>query len=125
LAELLTLTKQTPIKENGPVMIIVFDDDLMSEYQKIAASLRAADISTEIYYGQKKALKKQFKYADNKNSPFAIMIGGDELEKGIATVKNLHLGKQQTDIKDKEEWKKKVQQEVPLDQLVKYIKDNI
>ncbi len=125
LAELLTLTNQTPTQENGPVMIIVFDDELMPEYQKIAASLRAADIATEIFYGQKKALKKQFKYADNKNSPFAIMLGGDELEKGIATVKNLHLGKQQTNIKDKEEWKQKVQQEVPLNQLVNYIKDNI
>ncbi len=120
LAELLTLTRQAPPPPQGPVVIIVFDDELMPEYQKIAAQLRAAGIATEIYYGQKRGLKKQFQYADRKNAPYALMIGSNELEKGVATVKDLWLGKQQTDIKDKDEWRKKVQQEVPLDELVDF-----
>ena len=125
LAELLTLTQQAPPPPQGPVVIIVFDDFLMPEYQKIAAQLRKAGIATEIYYGQKKGLKKQFQYADRKNSPFAIMIGSNELEKGVATVKDLWLGKQQTGIKDKDEWRKKVQQEVPLDKLVEFFSEKM
>jgi histidyl-tRNA synthetase len=123
LAELLTLTQQTPEPEKGPVVVIVFDDELMDEYQRIAGELRKAGIPAEVYYGQKKGLKKQFQYADRKNSPFAIMLGSDELEKKVATVKDLFLGKMQTDIKDKNEWRKNVQKEVPLSGLVQYIKE--
>ncbi len=125
LAELLVLTKQVETEITGPVFIVVFDDKLMPEYQKIAGELRANDIETEIYYGSQKGLKKQLSYADKRNSPFAIIIGEDEIKKGVATVKDLRLGKQQTDIHDREEWKAKVQTEVHRNNLVHHIKNNL
>lgn len=125
LAELLALTKQLPPETTGPVMIVVFDPQWMNEYNRIAGDLRSNGIPAEIYYGMQKGLKKQLTYADRKNSPFAIFLGEDEITKGTVTVKNLRLGREVTGIRDKEEWKKKVQVEVERDRLAEYLKENI
>ena len=70
-------------------------------------------------------MKKQMKYADGKNAPAVILIGSDEAEKGIATVKNLKLGKELSKtMTDKKEWNKLVQKEVPLNELVDYMKEH-
>ena len=59
-----------------------------------------------------------------KNCPAVILIGSDEAEKGVATVKNLKLGKElSATISDKKEWLAKVQKEVPIGELVTYIKE--
>ncbi len=121
LAELLLLTEQVENEVVGPVFIVVFSEDLMPEYQKIARELRAKDIEAEVYYGSQKGLKKQLSYADKRNSPLAIIVGEDEIENGTVTVKDLRLGKQQVDIQDRAEWKAKVQKEVQRGQLVDYI----
>lgn len=119
LAELLALTNQLPEKAVGPVLVIVFDDQLMPEYQKIARELRDNGLTAEVYYGFQRGLKKQLAYADQKNCPVAILLGEDELQKGVVTVRNLRLGKEMAaEITDKDEWKSKVQFEVPRDQLI-------
>jgi histidyl-tRNA synthetase len=129
LAELLKLTNQAPEKANGPVLIAFFDEDLSTEYQRIARELRTNGIETEIYYGFNKGfrkMKKQLKYADEKNCPLVILIGENEAEKGVATVKNLKLGKELADsISDKREWNSRVQKEVPLTDLADYIKSQL
>lgn len=123
LAELLTLTNQAQINNDGPVIIIAFDDSLMPLYQKTAMQLRSAGIDTEIYYGAKRGLKHQMAYADRNNSPLAVIIGSNEAEKGVATIKNLRLGKQLAEsIADKNEWKNKVQQEVAIEKIAEEIK---
>ncbi|MBP5501423.1 MAG: histidine--tRNA ligase [Bacteroidales bacterium] len=123
LAELLTLTNHAQINSDGPVIIIAFDDSLMPLYQKTAMQLRSAGIDTEIYYGAKRGLKHQMAYADRNNSPIAVIIGSNEAEKGVATIKNLRLGKQLAEtIADKNEWKNKVQQEVKLENIAQEIK---
>ncbi len=123
LAELLQLTNQTDALEDGPVFIASFDDNLMNEYQKLAGELRNAGIRTEIYYGSQKSLKKQLTYADKKNCPFAILIGEDEINEGTITVKNLKLGKDEKlkQIKDKNEWRAKVQVQIKRDDLIDYL----
>jgi histidyl-tRNA synthetase len=122
LAELLLLTGQIPERETGPVLVVVFDEHLMGEYQKIAKELRDTGVAAEIYYGAQKGLKKQLSYADKKNCPAAILLGEDELQKGVVTVRDLRLGKQMADqITDKAEWKKKAQFEVPRTELIEKI----
>lgn len=126
LAELLQLTNQAPEKISGPVLIVVFDDNLMPEYQKIASQLRKAKIDTEVYYGFQKGLNKQLAYADKKNCPVAIMMGENELQKGIITVKDLKAGKEiASGFTDKTEWLKTAQIEVKLEDLVKKVKELI
>jgi len=123
LAELLMLTNQAPKQKDGPVFIAYFDEELVPMYQKVARDLRQGGIETEVYYGMdKKKMKKQMAYADAKNCPLVILIGGNEAEKGVATVKNLKLGKElASKFSDKKEWIDQVQKEVPLDELVNYI----
>lgn len=125
LAEILILAGKSNFQKNGPVLIIVFDETLMDTYQKIAQDLRKHEIPAEIYYGAKKGLKKQFQYADKKNAPFAIIMGEDEKEKGIVTIKDLKLGREASNIQDKEEWKAKVQTEVNIEEISRFLLDKL
>jgi histidyl-tRNA synthetase len=122
LAELLMLTRQLTEQARGPVLVVVFDDALMPEYQKIAQQLRQENIDAEVYYGAQRGLKKQLSYADQKNSPLAVLLGEDELKKGVVTLRDLRLGEQiSAEVADKEEWKRRAQFEVPRADLVKKI----
>ncbi len=57
--------------------------------------IRNFGIASELYHENVK-MDKQFKYADKKNIPFAIIIGSKEMESGEAVVKNLKTGVQET-----------------------------
>lgn len=57
--------------------------------------LRANGIRSEIYPEQSK-FDKQFKYADKKNIPYAVIIGATELESSTCNVKDLRKGEQKT-----------------------------
>jgi histidyl-tRNA synthetase len=104
----------------------MFDDNLMVEYQGIAREIRDMGMDVEVYYGAQRGLKKQLSYADEKNCPIAVLLGEDEFKKGVVTVRNLRLGKEMAaEISDKAEWKKKVQFEVPRNELIEKIKQMI
>lgn len=129
LAELLRMAKPGEVTAQGPVFIAYFDDELQTEYYRIARQLREAGIPSEVYVGNAKGfkkMKKQMAYADGKNCPLAILIGTDEAAKGVATVKNLKLGKQlESTTTDKQAWISQVQQEVVLSDLVEYVKKQL
>ena len=55
--------------------------------------LRAAGISSELYPTNAK-MKKQMTYANNKDVQFVIMVGEDEMESGILSIKNMESGEQ-------------------------------
>lgn len=57
-------------------------------------TLRNSGIRCELYHEQAK-FDKQFKYADKKNIPFAVIIGSKELEAKTCVVKHLGKGEQQ------------------------------
>lgn len=57
--------------------------------------LRSSGIACELYHETTK-MDKQFKYAEKKNIPFAVIIGSRELEQQQCVVKNLQSGQQQT-----------------------------
>jgi histidyl-tRNA synthetase len=57
--------------------------------------LRSKNIRCELYHENVK-FDKQFKYAEKKNIPFAVIIGSKELEEETCTIKNLLQGSQQT-----------------------------
>jgi len=79
--------------EKQDVIIFNLDQKFASRYLELATKLRSAGISTDIYY-QTEAMDKQFKYAEKKKNNLAIIIGEDEMQKGVATVKNLATRKQ-------------------------------
>ncbi|HEU4862028.1 MAG TPA: histidine--tRNA ligase [Chitinophagaceae bacterium] len=57
--------------------------------------LRGKNTRCELYHENVK-FDKQFKYAEKKNIPYAIIIGSKELEEKSCTIKNLLQGSQQT-----------------------------
>lgn len=57
--------------------------------------LRANNIGCELFHEATK-MDKQFKYADKKQIPFAIIIGSKELEEGTCVIKNLAASEQKT-----------------------------
>ncbi|HWI62495.1 MAG TPA: His/Gly/Thr/Pro-type tRNA ligase C-terminal domain-containing protein, partial [Symbiobacteriaceae bacterium] len=62
---------------------------------KLLYELREAGLSSDIdYLGR--SLKAQMKYAGKQNARFVIILGEDEVKNGVATVKNMDAGEQQT-----------------------------
>lgn len=66
---------------------------------KLLGELRAKNINSELYPEAKK-LQKQFEYADKKGIPFVCIIGSEEMEKGIFSLKDLSSGQQEKLNKD-------------------------
>ena len=60
---------------------------------KIALELRSDGYSVELYPDSTK-LKKQMKYADDKNIPYVVIIGEDERSSNKITLKNMKDGDQ-------------------------------
>ncbi|MGP9804191.1 histidine--tRNA ligase [Paracoccus sp. NSM] len=89
----------------GPVVVTVMDRDRMSDYQAMAAELRAAGIRAEVYLGNPKNFGNQLKYADKRGAPVAIIQGGDEALRGVVQVKDLILGAKIAAEASVEEWK--------------------
>jgi histidyl-tRNA synthetase len=120
MAALQHLKKVDTQPEPGPVIVTVFDQDRIADYQKMVAALRKENIRAELYLGSGK-FGAQMKYADRRGSPCAVIQGGDEKAKGEIQIKDLILGATITSIKDREEYLKKqaeAQFAVPEDQLV-------
>ncbi len=103
----------------GPVVVTVMDRDRMADYMGMVADLRTAGIRAEVYLGNPKNFGNQLKYADKRNSPIAIIQGGNEAASDTVILKDLILGAQIAQNATLEEWKDRpAQVEVPRADLV-------
>ncbi|MEY3050782.1 MAG: Histidine--tRNA ligase [Bacteroidota bacterium] len=126
LAELMRMSLSDGVRARGPILVAYFDDALHDTYHRIARELRMAGMDAEVYCGAYKGfrkIKKQMAYADEKNCPAVVLLGTDEAEKGMVSVKNLALGRELADrIADKQEWIAQVQQSVARKDLVAHLR---
>jgi histidyl-tRNA synthetase len=76
----------------GPVVVTVMDKTRIAEYQQMVSELRNAGIKSELYLGDASSFGPQLKYCDRRNSPLAIIQGGDELARGEVQIKDLKKG---------------------------------
>ncbi len=83
-------------KSTAKILIISMLEDL-SKPAEIATKLRNNGINTQIYV-EKSKIKKQFKYANNLEIPYVIVLGEDEINNGTVSLKNMQTG-EQTEIK--------------------------
>ena len=60
---------------------------------RIMRTLRDHGVATEIYPEPAK-MKKQMEYANRRSIPYVVIIGSNELQNGLATVKNMRTGEQ-------------------------------
>lgn len=103
----------------GPVVVTVMDRDRMADYMAMVADLRNAGIRAEVYLGNPKNFGNQLKYADKRESPVAVIQGGNEAEKGMVILKDLILGAKIAASATLEEWKDRpAQVEIPRADLV-------
>ena len=62
---------------------------------KAVNGLRGAGVSAELYPDNAK-MKKQMEYANRRAIPYVVIIGSNEFEQGVATVKDMNSGEQTT-----------------------------
>ena len=123
------LGKFQTTKKRGPVVVLVFGDQPIENYQRLVQKLRHPDdggdpIPAEMYLGSGK-IGAQTKYADRRGGPCVVIQGGDEKAKGEVTIKDLILGANLTAIKDRDEYLKKqaeAQFAVPEAELVEKVR---
>jgi len=103
----------------GPVVVTVMDRDRMADYMGMVGELRQAGIRAEVYLGNPKNFGNQLKYADKRQSPIAVIQGGNEAAEGKVILKDLILGAKIAESATLEEWKDRpAQVEVPRADLV-------
>jgi len=62
---------------------------------KLITTLRKGGVKADIYPSNVK-IQKQFKYANNRQVPYVILLGAQELSDGVFIVKNMESGDQTT-----------------------------
>ncbi|MSU91153.1 histidine--tRNA ligase [Rhodobacteraceae bacterium 2CG4] len=111
----------------GPVVVTVMDRERMADYQQMVRELRDAGLRAEVYLGNPNKFGKQLEYADTRQSPVAVIEGGDEKARGVVQLKDLALGKRlAAEMETHDEWKSQPAQiEVPRDALVAEVRKMI
>ena len=109
----------------GPVVVTIFDQTRLADYQSMVSSLRAAGIRAELYLGSGK-FGPQMKYADKRKAPCVVIQGSDEKAKGEVQIKDLVLGAEIAGLsKDRDDYLQKqaeAQFAVPEAQLVEAVR---
>lgn len=77
------------------ILVTVFDQEHLLDSLALAAELRKNGVYT-VCYGEPDKLSRQFRYADRIGVRFVAILGPDELERGVVTVKELSSGEQQS-----------------------------
>jgi histidyl-tRNA synthetase len=77
------------------VLFVAFDDGAHKFAFKCLSQLRAVGINGDIYPEPAK-MNKQMKYANARNVPFVALVGSNEMEKEVVTLKDMKAGTQST-----------------------------
>lgn len=78
------------------VLVTIFNERLLDKSINVLSELRKNDINSEIFDDPAQKLDKQIKYADKKGIPYVVIIGSEEAEKDIVTLKNMKTREQKT-----------------------------
>ena len=84
------------IKKYSTFFIPLLDENLFSEIQALAKSLRAEKISCEVSLDSKQKFGKQLANAEKKGYRYILILGQDEIEKNTINLKDLSTGEQKS-----------------------------
>ncbi len=100
--------QEVPIPDGGGTAVVVvhLGDDAKRAGFRLASELRAAGVSASL--APPRGMRSQLRYAANSGATHAVIIGDDELSKGVATLRDLSQSSQS---------------EVPLANLVAALRD--
>ncbi len=107
LERLLLVLEEKGIEIPGPMpdaFLIAATEEARTAILELAADLRASDFSVQLDI-EGKNIKQQFKMADRANALYSLVIGDDELKKGVVSVKDMATQKQESVNRDDiEQW---------------------
>jgi histidyl-tRNA synthetase len=81
-------------KKRPDLFVAALGDDAQAESFRLMCALQKLGVAVEMDY-EGKSLKSQMRRADKFNARFTLIIGGDELAKGAAQLKNMDAGVQE------------------------------
>ena len=76
------------------VLLIPFDEPARAVALPLLRQLRETNVAAEMYPDLAK-VKKMLDYANAKNIPFVVLIGSEEVQTGLLSLKNMITGEQQ------------------------------
>ncbi len=76
------------IGERTDAFVVVMGDEARSEGFRLLCELRDAGFSAIMDYAGR-SMKSQMKQADKTKARYALILGGDELSKGVVTLRNM------------------------------------
>ena len=89
VSDLLELVGKVQCDDFSPeVYVVIGSDSVRADALKVVRALRAAGIRTD-YPFKTSGFGKQFKQADAVGAKFAVVVGEDEVKKGMVKAKNL------------------------------------
>ena len=77
------------------ILFINFGANEAAHCLQLAAAIRKAGISAEVYPDSVK-MKKQMSYANAHHVPFVALVGETEVAEGKVSLKNMETGEQQS-----------------------------
>lgn len=83
------------LQSTTKILFINFGSEEEKYCISLLSKIRTSGIPAE-FYPENVKLKKQMEYAHRKNIPFVALVGKDEMENGIITLKNMKSGEQKT-----------------------------
>jgi histidyl-tRNA synthetase len=95
------------LRSTTRLMLVNFGEEEQKYCLGIIEKLRNENIPAELYPDSDK-VKKQMKYADQKGIPFVVLIGENEMNSGMLTVREMTSGQQES---------------ITLEQLIKKMAD--
>lgn len=81
-------------EQSTQVLIVCFDEQGEVYALPLLQKLRDSEVNAELYPAGAK-IKKQMEYANNKQIPYTVLIGSDEMQSGLLTLKNMQTGDQE------------------------------
>lgn len=97
-------------EDNGlDIFIVTIGEKPRNEAIKLLRKLREANISSDLDHLDR-SIKAQFKYSNKIDSTYSIVIGEDEINKDVVTLKNMKNGEQQ---------------EIKLSQIIQHLKQKL
>lgn len=80
-------------RTNLQLLFVTFDESAFRYAFRCLNQVRAAGINAELYPDPVK-MKKQMKYANDRNAPFVVIIGSEEMNSGKLSFKDMKTGEQ-------------------------------
>ncbi|MEO6903956.1 MAG: histidine--tRNA ligase [Bacteroidia bacterium] len=83
------------VATSSKLFFVIFGEQEQLHALPLLAKVREAGIDSEIYPDANAKMKKQMGYADDKKIPFVAIIGSEEMQSNMLSVKNMLSGEQE------------------------------